>query len=193
MLCNTRFRYRDHANKARGAVGGAGQVREQQPVIRFIRGMRSGITRRLDARRSAQEVHFKARVIGKQRARCEPAVILRFDQRILFEGDPGFYRRPYALQAVEGPDVDAEQFARQVELAQLSRVSGRTINLHVQAASITFFCNASSSSIPVRASAFIRSSCVSSKLLCSAVAWNSTNRPPSVMTIFASTSARESS
>ena len=55
--------------------------------------------------------------------RREPAVIRGFDARVLFEGRAIFFGRRDRLQTGQRLDVNAQQFARKLKLAQLPRIA----------------------------------------------------------------------
>ncbi len=94
---------------------------------------RACIARRVYARFAAQSIHFEPRIVREKRPRRKPAVIRRFQPGILFECGAVFFRSLYRFQVRQRLNIDAEQFPRQPEFAQLPRIARRAIDLHANA------------------------------------------------------------
>ena len=57
---------RDYAHEARGPVGHASQLFEQQAVVGFVGGVRAGEAGGMNAGGAAEGVHFQARIVGEE-------------------------------------------------------------------------------------------------------------------------------
>ena len=181
-------RYRTHESRA--PVANAAQSLEQEPVVVFICGVQTGKACGVDAGGSIERVHHQSGIVGEYRTGRERRVMARFENRILDESDAVFQAFGNLSEVGQSVDFDSGLGRGAPELTKLARVAGGAPQLH---APIAFFCNSTNWAIPCLASATMCDICDSSNGACSAVPCTSMNLPPPVMTMFISTSARESS
>ena len=116
--------HRHDAHKAARAVGHAAHPFQQQPVVGFIGRAIAGKARRINAWRAAQGVHFKAGILGEQKAVRVLSVVGGLEFGVLFEGGAGLLARRQLAKDAERLHLHTELRARQVKLAQFSGVAG---------------------------------------------------------------------
>ena len=178
-----------HTNRALRLLDAA-QSLEQEPIVVFIGGVWTGKARGVDSGRAIECVNHQSRIVGKDRTGCVRRVMTRFENRVLGKSDAVFHALGNLSEVGQAVDFDSRLGCGAPELAKLARVAGGAPQLH---APIAFFCSSPNSAMPCLASATKCDIWDSSNGACSAVPCTSMNLPPPVMTMFISTSARESS
>src|SRR3569623_96920 len=180
---------REHRAKPAGALRGrhAGERLEQLLVVRGVVVAGAGVARAVDAGCAAERVDLEAAVVGERGQAGRLRHLARLLRRVAGER-VGVLDDIGHVNIVERSHFDAGQ-----QLAQLDELAAIARREHERSHAIALRCAAVSSWMPARARSSIASSCLRSKLACSAVPWTSISLPEASPTTFMSTSALLSS
>jgi len=103
-----------------------GDVLQEQGVVCGVRGIRSGIPRRMHAGDSSKRVHLKPRIIGKQVPIGEAAIVFRLTDGVLFKRCANFFGGRHGPRQLPKLKIRRSE----LKLAKLPGIRRRAINDH---------------------------------------------------------------
>src|SRR5438270_1199302 len=106
---------------------------QQESVISRIRGLFSGVARRVDTGSAAEAVDLNTRIISKNKARAEARVIVGLEASVLLEGGARLGRSRNPLKPWQRLNRDlgrAEQAGRLPDVLELAAIGSADVDDH---------------------------------------------------------------